>query len=102
MEIIDKANMKWTIEARRRLHRHPDPTGEEGGTQALLFQLLDELGIPARPIAGNGIIADIEGGLPGRTVALRADIDALRIDEVPTDRNADYISQAPGVMHACG
>jgi amidohydrolase len=102
MEIIDKATKEWTIEARRRLHRHPDPTGEEAGTQALLFQLLEELGIPARPIAGTGIIADIEGGLPGRTVALRADIDALRIDEVPTDRNSKYISESPGVMHACG
>ena len=102
MEIIDKATKEWTIEARRRLHRHPDPTGEEAGTQALLFQLLEELGIPARPIAGTGIIADIEGGLSGRTVALRADIDALRIDEVPTDRNSKYISESPGVMHACG
>ncbi len=102
MEIIDKATKQWTIEARRRLHRHPDPTGEEEGTQALLFQFLEELGIPARPIAGNGIIADIEGGLPGRTVALRADIDALRIDEVPTDRNSEYISENPGVMHGCG
>jgi len=102
MEIIDKATKDWTIEARRRLHRHPDPTGEEAGTQSLLFQLLEELGVTARPIAGTGIIADIEGGMPGRTVALRADIDALRIDEVPTDRNTGYISESPGVMHACG
>ena len=102
MEIIDKATKQWTIDVRRRLHRHPDPTGEEEGTQALLFQLLEELDIHARPIARNGIIADIEGGLPGRTVALRADMDALRIDEVPTDRNADYISENPGVMHGCG
>ncbi len=102
MEIIDKGTKEWTIEARRRLHRHPDPTGEESGTQVLLFQLLEELGVTARPIAGTGIIADIEGGMPGRTVVLRADIDALRIDEVPTDRNADYISESPGVMHACG
>ena len=99
---IDKATKQWTIDVRRQLHRHPDPTGEEEGTQALLFQFLEELGIPARPIAGNGIIADIEGGLPGRTVALRADIDALRINEVPTDRNSEYISENPGVMHGCG
>ncbi len=102
MPDIDKATMRWTIEVRRRLHRHPDPTGEEEGTQALLLEMLEELGIQGRPIAGTGVIADIQGGLPGRTVALRADMDALRIEEVPTDRNAEYVSEAPGVMHACG
>ncbi len=93
---------RWTIDARRRLHRNPHPTGEEAGTQSMLFAMLDELGIKGRPMGGYGIVAEIEGARPGRTVALRADMDAISITEVPTDRNADYISENEGVMHACG
>ena len=99
---MNEETIKWIVEVRRDLHRHPDLTGDEGGTQEIIQGYLDELDIPHKPIAGTGIIATIEGAIPGRTIALRADIDALRITEVETERNADYISRNSGVMHACG
>jgi len=99
---IDEETVRWTVEVRRELHRHPDPTGEEEGTQAIIAGYLDELGIPHRPVAGTGLLATIDSGTPGRTIALRADTDALRIREAETHLNADYISQNDGVMHACG
>ena len=99
---VDEATREWTIEVRRRLHRRPGATGEEVGTQAILLELLSELGIPARKAGGYGVLARVEGALPGATVALRADMDALSITEAPTDLNTDYISEVPGAMHACG
>ncbi len=102
MPEIDDETKQWTIDVRRELHRHPHLTGEEEGTQAILQGFLDDLDLPWMPIAGTGLIARIEGGTPGRTIALRADIDALRITEAETDRNADYISENHGLMHACG
>lgn len=68
----------------------------------MVFSMLDELGITARPISDHGILAEIRGFHHGRTIALRADMDALRITEVPTERNVDYISSKDGIMHACG
>jgi amidohydrolase len=102
MPELDEETSQWVIDVRRQLHRHPDLTGEEEGTQELIAGYLEDLGIPHIPIAGTGLIARIEGAIPGRTIALRADIDALRINETETERNADYISQKQGVMHACG
>jgi amidohydrolase len=99
---IDEETRKWTVEVRRELHRNPDLSGEEVGTQEIIQGYLDELDIPHEPIAGTGVIARIEGGTPGRTIALRADTDGLRITETETERNADYISQVHGQMHACG
>ena len=99
---IDDETIRWTIDVRRRLHRSPDLTGEEGGTQRMVFSMLDELGITARPISDHGILAEIRGFHHGRTIALRADMDALCITEVPTERNVDYISSKDGIMHACG
>jgi amidohydrolase len=99
---LDEETRKWTVDARRRLHRNPHPTGEEEGTQRIIMELLEELGIPFQPIAGTGVVANIEGARPKPIVALRADMDALRITEVPSERNADYISQQDGIMHACG
>jgi len=99
---VDDATREWTIAVRRRLHRHPCPTGEEEGTQGILLEVLSGMDIPARRAGGYGVLARIEGAHAGPTVALRADMDALSITEVPTERNADYISTVPGAMHACG
>ena len=100
--VIDDETIHWTIDVRRRLHRNPDLTGEEESTQRIVLSILDELGIRTRPISDYGVLAEIEGFHHGRTVALRADMDALRITEVPTERNVEYISSKDGVMHACG
>ncbi len=94
--------VEWVISLRRWFHRHPEPSGEEHATQAKVIETLDELGIENRAAARTGVIATIFGGKPGKTIALRADMDALRIAEPETRLNPDYRSQNDGMMHACG
>jgi len=83
----------------RTLHRHPELGRAEYETAALIRRRLTELGIPHIPIADTGTAAVIQGAQPGRTLAFRADIDALPIQE---DTGLPYASQTPNVMHACG
>lgn len=95
-----KALGDWTISQRRALHRHPELSGQETQTQAYLLARLAELGIPAQTYPGQcAVIGLIEGALPGPTVGLRADMDALPIEE-PDE--CPFASTTPGVMHACG
>ncbi len=86
---------------RHHLHRHPELSFEEHQTSAFIQQKLSDYGIPfTAGIAKTGIVAIIEGRDPkSKTVALRADMDALPITEKNTSA---YTSQNPGVMHACG
>lgn len=90
-----------SIELRRALHRNPELSFEEHATQRLIMESLTSEGIACRTIAGTGVIATIEGrrGNLGRAVVLRADIDALPIEEL---NEVDYRSENRGVMHACG
>lgn len=83
----------------RAIHQHPELGREEHRTAALIRRRLDELGIPYTPIADTGTMALIRGAYPGKTLAFRADIDALPIQEAT---NLLYASQIPNVMHACG
>lgn len=86
------------IAMRRHLHSHPELSGQEANTQDYICQKLQDWGIPYRRCTGNlGVIADIGHGEP--CIALRADIDALPIQE---QTGLPYASQTPGVMHACG
>jgi len=89
------------INIRRHLHRNPELSMKEEKTSAFIAAKLDEYGIKyTSGIAVHGIVALIEGKNPGkRTIALRADMDALPILE---DNNTEYCSTVPGVMHACG
>jgi amidohydrolase len=88
------------IRIRRHLHSYPELSFQEHKTSAFIKKQLNELGIPWSPIAGTGVVAILEGKLPSENViALRADIDALPIQE---KNNTDYASQNAGVMHACG
>ena len=84
---------------RRHLHAHPELSFAEHETQAYLARALRDLGAEPRPIADTGLLLDIEGGRPGPCVAVRADIDALPIEEVA---GRAYGSTVAGVMHACG
>lgn len=88
------------IEIRRALHRHPELSLEEHWTTARLKEWLAEAGIPLLPLdLPTGVVAEIRGGRPGPTIALRADIDALPVQE---ETGLPYASEIPGRMHACG
>jgi len=88
------------IALRRHLHAHPEPSGEELKTSLYLYQLFSEMQLPVRMgPEGCGVIVDSRcQGMP-RRIALRADIDALRIED---QKQVPYRSTVPGVMHACG
>ena len=88
------------IEFRRHLHRHPELSFEEVQTAEYIEQCLSEAGISHSRIATTGVLAKIEGkGDLSRAVVLRADIDALPIEE---QTGLEYASHNCGVMHACG
>lgn len=96
---VDQA-LPEVIRLRRRFHQFPELSFEERATSAFIKNYLDHLGIPWRPMAGNGIVATLEGGISSRkTIALRADMDALPIQEV---NDIPYRSTQAQVMHACG
>jgi amidohydrolase len=88
------------VAVRRDLHAHPELSNREERTGHLVAERLRGLGLEVRyPVAKTGVVGILRGGRPGGVVALRADIDALPIEET----NAlSFRSQAPGVMHACG
>ncbi|GAB3234287.1 M20 family metallopeptidase [Hymenobacter seoulensis] len=89
-----------TVALREHLHAHPELSFKEHNTVAFVTEQLQKLGLKTQPIAGTGVVALIEGRNPGsRTVALRADMDALPITE---QNEVPYKSTNPGVMHACG
>ncbi|PUZ29024.1 amidohydrolase [Chitinophaga parva] len=89
------------IDIRRHIHAHPELSFQEYQTAAFVRGKLDEYGVSyTANVAGTGIVATIEGRNPGsRTIAIRADMDALPITEA---NDVPYRSLNPGVMHACG
>jgi len=88
------------IAVRRHLHAHPELSYQEFNTSAFVQQQLAGMGIPFEVMATTGVVGLIKGNNPGkRTIALRADMDALPIKE---ENQVDYKSQNDGVMHACG
>ncbi|MGM0754116.1 MAG: M20 metallopeptidase family protein [Bacillota bacterium] len=88
------------IELRRHLHRHPEVSGEEFETSKTIQKKLSEAGIPFKTgYAKTGVLGIIKGEKPGGTVALRADIDALPIQE---ENDLAYKSTIQNTMHACG
>jgi amidohydrolase len=93
-EIHDEA-----VQNRRHLHMNPELSFEEHNTSSFIKSKLGEIGISWKPVAGTGVLAVIEGQPSDRVIALRADIDALPIQEL---NRTSYTSRNPGVMHACG
>jgi amidohydrolase len=94
------AEIEELIEVRRDLHAHPETAFEEARTAGVVAGRLRALGLSVRTGVGQtGVVATIPGGRPGRTVLLRADMDALAIQE---ENEVPYRSQAEGRMHACG
>ncbi len=102
-EKIKAAIQKYSEELtaiRRKLHSEPELSWEEENTTAFVCEYLDNLGISYRRTVPTGVIATIEGGKPGKTVALRGDMDALSVEEL--NKDLPYASKEEGKMHACG
>jgi amidohydrolase len=96
---LSKKNLSKVIEIRRHLHSHPELSFQEVNTATYIESILKEASIPFTKMAKTGIVAIIEGKKPGKVIALRADIDALPIEE---KNDVPYKSQTKGIMHACG
>lgn len=92
-EALD-AELPAAIDLRRELHQRPNLSGDEAPT---LARALEALGLEGQEVAGTGAVVRIGG--PGRSVAIRAELDALEVDE---PASVTWHSQVPGVMHACG
>ncbi|TYB82136.1 amidohydrolase [Maritimibacter fusiformis] len=97
----DRSDLHRTMTGwRRDLHRHPEFGFEEHRTAAFVARTLRDLGFDvAEGIGGTGVVGTLARGGSNRAIALRADMDALRIDEAT---GADWASATPGTMHACG
>lgn len=96
-EITDRARL-W----RRDLHRNPELSFQEFQTTSYIEQEIKAIGLSYRRVSPTGLVAFIPGnGKHSKAIALRADIDALPIQEDETSKK-EYLSQNPGVMHACG
>lgn len=94
------AEKDYLISVRRHLHKYPELSLNEYQTSSYIEELLEGMGIVTRRIGETGVLGVIDGELGnGKTVLLRADIDALPVNE---ETNAAYSSRNRGVMHACG
>lgn len=88
------------IEIRRDIHRHPEPSGQEQRTAALVAERLRALGLEVETgVGGHGVVGILRGDKPGPVVAYRADMDAVR-DNSPDP--VPFRSEVPGVRHICG
>ncbi|TRC76384.1 amidohydrolase [Mesorhizobium sp. WSM4310] len=96
-ETLKREMINW----RRDLHAHPEFGFEEKRTAAFVAAKLREFGLDdvAEGVGGTGVVGTLKRGTGNRAIALRADMDALRISE---QSSAPYRSGNPGVMHACG
>lgn len=98
-QLVD-ARTRELVALRRQLHQHPELAFEEHETARAVAGFLAKLGVEFRTGVGKtGVVALIEGAKPGRTVGIRADMDALPIHE---QTGLAFASQVPGKMHACG
>ena len=90
----------WLVEIRRTIHMHPELMYEEEKTAGLVVGHLEKLGLEVKKgVAKTGVVGLLRGAKPGKTVAIRADMDALPIDEA---NPVPYASKIKGKMHACG
>ncbi|SFM10866.1 M20 metallopeptidase family protein [Pelosinus propionicus] len=97
-DIVEK-HYDSIVSLRRHFHTYPELSAQEFNTQQRIMEELSALGLTPRKIAGTGVIAQLHGALPGKTIAIRADIDALELQD---ECGKSYQSQNPGVCHACG
>lgn len=91
--------LEFATTLRRDFHRHPELGLEEHRTQRVVTERLESFGLAPRRLGGTGVVATLDSGRSGRTLMLRADMDALPVTE---ETGAPYASTIPGLMHACG
>ena len=97
---LAKEQESYVIQCRHYLHSHPELSTKEVNTTRFIKEELEKMGVEVQEFEGiTGCVGTIKGDKPGKTVMLRADIDALPITENP---GKSYCSLNPGVMHACG
>ncbi len=101
MKIRDLAEQykEYIVDLRREFHMHPEVSWQEIRTSGRVKEELAKMGVPYKEIAKTGVMAVIKGKYEGKTVALRADMDALQVKE---QNKVPYCSKNVGVMHACG
>ncbi len=97
---ISEDRQKELVFHRREIHKHPELKFEETGTAEYVKRHLKNLGFLFEDkVAKTGVVSLIDSGIPGKTVMVRGDMDALPIHE---ENSVDYKSENDGVMHACG
>ncbi|TAA43617.1 amidohydrolase [Corallincola spongiicola] len=105
---LNSASEAQVIEWRRHLHQHPELSNREFETSVYIAKQMKALGLTVETgIAHTGVVAVLEGSLPGPTIALRADMDALPVTEqvdlpFASKATSEFRGQKVGVMHACG
>lgn len=90
---------KYVVEMRRHFHEHPELSFKETETLARIKKELEGMGLTVHEVPQGGLYADVDGSSPGKTIALRADVDALPLTE---ENTFEFKSKNEGVMHACG
>lgn len=93
------ANHQYIIELRRHFRMYPELGGQEVETQKKVMAELMAMGLAPRMAAGTGVIVEIQGAFPGKTVGIRADMDALPLED---ESDQSYRSLNAGLCHACG
>ncbi len=96
---LSKKYFDEVVSIRRHIHQNPELSFQEFQTSKYIYDSLVQMGLQPKTIANTGVTALIEGENEGRTIALRADMDALPIQE---KNSHGFSSQHNGVMHACG
>ena len=101
---LAREQQEYAARMRREFHRYPEVSGKEFRTRERLMAEIREMGLSCEKVPGTGLIVKIEGGKPGKNRVLRADIDALPLQEDRENlrREKSCISQIDGVCHACG
>lgn len=101
MDVIElsKKYHDYAVEMRREFHMAPEASMKEFNTQKTLMEELKKMGLDPIKCGGSGLVATIKGKSTGKTIALRADMDALEVQET---NELSYKSKIHGMMHACG
>ncbi len=99
IKALSKQHLNLVIEMRRHIHANPELSFNEYNTAEYITTALSKIGLTPERMAKTGLVVTIQGKKPGKTIALRADMDALPIKE---ENDVPYKSKNSGAMHACG